>query len=116
MASRSPPIADEGTLALAVTDRTEQLEDTLRDALSEVYILREALKGAVIGDGIISRQFSGSDDKMLAWACRQAETNAKWNGNSLTRSVEDFDLAAARKLLSPQVAPSPDTLQSGKEA
>lgn len=81
--------------------RVEQLEDALRDALSEVYILREALKGAVIGDGIISRQFERSDDKMKIWAGRQAEHNAACNGNSLTRSVEDFDLAAARKLLSP---------------
>lgn len=62
----------------------------LIDALSEIYILREALKGAIVGDQIIERQFQGSDDKLHQWAAKQAAHNVLCNRLSLERSLEDF--------------------------
>lgn len=68
----------------------DDLEDSLRDALSEVYILREALKGAIIGDKIIADQLAASDGGITLWAHKQATHNATCNRLSLERSLADF--------------------------
>lgn len=72
----------------------------LRDALSEVFILREALKGAIIGNKIIRDQLAGSDDPLLRWVCRQAAHNMVCDQRSLDRSLADFPFGIAGRPLS----------------
>lgn len=71
----------------------------LLDALAEIFILREALKGAIVGDKIIRDQFASADEPILRWAHGQAAKNLTCNQRSLERSLADFPWGIAGRPL-----------------